>query len=516
MRHFLILVLGLLIISISAHAQLVGCIDKTVTLSKGVGESGVLDATAKWTNGSTLTVRFMGGTPAVQQRIMAFAQQWQQYANIKFNVVSSGNSDIRIAFNRGGYWSYCGTQARRMGAGEPTMNFEGFNERTSDVEMKRTVLHEFGHALGLLHEHKSPLAKIQWNPQKVYAYFMQTQGWSKEQVDQQVINRYSVTMSNKEYDPQSIMHYPIDGSLTMDGYSVGWNNNLSAGDKTLIGEMYPFFGTRPTDPPVTSPGTTNGAAACRLDNVSIDHNVLYQGKYGMRIKGTFLIERSLNQSCKFVAYFYYANGTPLRDRNGVYNTQDGAVATGKDLVPRYASTQFTGEELFLPYDELHVGNGNFNLKAEVSVFDAALRPIARGGATFFTFRSGAVFSPILNTQTFENNQSRMVVMPKFSVENARGQDFLVATYVHYQNGTPVTWYNPATRRNEPVAFSMKFRPGYDNTTYNYGYYSDLFIYISYNYFQAYRRRTWYKYYTAIFQNGQQIATSGWTEFYLDK
>lgn len=500
-----------LLISISSYGQIATCIDKMATTTLGVGESGVLDASAKWTNGAILQVRFLGGSPSVQQRIKQYARLWESYANIKFNFIEYGNADIRIGFNRGGYWSYAGTIAKRFGQNEQTMNFEGFNDYTSDTELKRTVLHEFGHALGLLHEHKSPLSRIQWNKQRVYAYFLQTQGWSPSQVDEQVLNRYSVTMSNNEYDPTSIMHYPIDRSLTIDGYSVGWNTELSTGDKKLIGEMYPFStGT------TTTGGNNSSLVSCKLNNVTIDHNILVGGKYGMRIKGSFQVNNSNGRKCMFVAYFYTSDGTPLRDFNQQYYTLNGNVSVGKDVIPIYDASVFNNEELFIPYDELHLLKGNHNLKAVVSIFDDHNREIAQGGATYFTYRNGAVFSDIINVQSFDNTNFRLIVMPKFTIQNARSERFMVTAYFYYQDGTPVTYFDQTLGRNANLAFSNSFTPQYDNTTYNYGYYSDLFLYVPYNYFSILNRRTYYKYYTAMFKDGVQVATSPWTTFYLDK
>lgn len=156
----------LLTLTIAASAQVASCIDKVATASLGDVHYGVLDASAKWTNGAIVTVRFLGGTDYIHQKIQQYARVWESFANIKFNFISYGNADIRIGFDPGGYWSYAGTQSRNIGPNDKTMNYEGFNEYTPEDVLKRTILHEFGHALGLLHEHKSPLSRIQWNKPK--------------------------------------------------------------------------------------------------------------------------------------------------------------------------------------------------------------------------------------------------------------------------------------------------------------------------------------------------------------
>ena len=130
------------------------------------------------------------------------------------------------------------------------MNFGWFTDRTPDYEIRRTTLHEFGHALGLIHEHQNPLQNIQWNVEKVYTYYAQTQGWSRQDVDQNLFRKYSSTQTQFcRYDPLSIMHYSVPKQLTLDGFEVRWNYQLSVEDKGFIGRMYPFKGPRITTCP---------------------------------------------------------------------------------------------------------------------------------------------------------------------------------------------------------------------------------------------------------------------------
>jgi hypothetical protein len=139
-----------------------------------------------------------------------------------------------------GSWSYLGTDALGITKNRPTMNYGWLTPTTADNEYSRVVLHEFGHAFGCIHEHQHPTNGIPWDKEKVYAYYRQTDGWSKADVDAQLFARYSQTETNfSQFDPKSIMLYAIPEDLTVGNFSVGWNRVLSDMDREFIGRMYP-------------------------------------------------------------------------------------------------------------------------------------------------------------------------------------------------------------------------------------------------------------------------------------
>lgn len=220
---------------------------------------GVYYSELKWENKKTLTVSFHNGTQFLQNQVKKYAPLWSAYTNIKYEFVTNKDADIRIGFYQGkGSWSLIGKQAASSsvdistgnsigGRNGISMNFGWFDEKTSEAEFKRTILHEFGHSLSLLHEHKNPASGIKWNYPKVYAYYMQTQNWTKEQVDNNVLKKYSVSQTNNTYDPRSIMHYPVSKEFTLDGFAVGYNYELSEGDKKLAASIYPAQAPKPSN-----------------------------------------------------------------------------------------------------------------------------------------------------------------------------------------------------------------------------------------------------------------------------
>jgi len=101
--------------------------------------------------------------------------------------------------------------------------------------------------------------------------------------------------------------------------------------------------------------STSSRVSGSIRNIWIDHNVSDSyGNKGMRIHVKFDINGMLNRTGQAAAYFYYANGNPLRDTNGSNRTSDGNVATHVNFTPNYENCTFNDLSIFMPYTELHL------------------------------------------------------------------------------------------------------------------------------------------------------------------
>lgn len=219
-------------------------VDNTrVTILRSGGRTRAAFEIAKlWENGRTLRCRFVDGLPEVQTKVAAIAKEWEAYANLKLEFVTSGAADIRIGFGERGFsWSTVGTDAHTVPSNETTMNFGWLEPSTEMREYQRVVRHEFGHALGMIHEHQNPAAQgqIPWDKPKVYAYYAQ-QGWNKDDVDFNIFQVYSEDSTNHSaFDKTSIMEYAIPDSLTIGSYAIGWNTEFSPLDMEYMRRQYP-------------------------------------------------------------------------------------------------------------------------------------------------------------------------------------------------------------------------------------------------------------------------------------
>jgi hypothetical protein len=198
----------------------------------------------KWPVGSAIKVKFVGGSAALQQKVRKVAERWTDagLANLRFNFVPSGDADIRVAFAQGdGSWSYIGTYCKNIPQNQPTMNYGWLTDASSADEIQRVVLHEFGHALGLIHEHQNPKNAINWNkPVVIQDLSGPPNNWDAATIQHNMFDKYDpAKVTATAVDADSIMMYPIPKSWTLDGFSADLNADLSPNDKKLIHKVYP-------------------------------------------------------------------------------------------------------------------------------------------------------------------------------------------------------------------------------------------------------------------------------------
>jgi len=192
-----------------------------------------------WSPGRTLRISFVNDAEApLKQAIFAAACKWLPYVNLKFELVADDDFDSEIKIHTGGdvefNYSVYGTDALTSAGASMVLGV------TLDQEsFERTVIHEFGHALGAEHEHQHPDANIPWDIPKVYEHYA-SKGIDKATVDENVLARVeNSSLSKLPYDRHSIMHYPVLQALTLGDWEVGINSQISDKDKAFMRLAYP-------------------------------------------------------------------------------------------------------------------------------------------------------------------------------------------------------------------------------------------------------------------------------------
>ena len=212
------------------------------------GDRLALDVSKWWGPSVDLTVGFLDNpSRELRDKILLHLNAWARDAAVRFHEVTT-DPVVRISRltehdhpGLGGYWSWEGTDIDTIAADEPTMNLEGFTVTTPDSEFRRVVRHEAGHSLGFPHEHLRQELVSRLDREKVIADYMATQGWSEQEVIDQVLTplEESSIFGTALVDETSIMCYQIEGELTLDGVPIIGGVDITETDHRFAALVYP-------------------------------------------------------------------------------------------------------------------------------------------------------------------------------------------------------------------------------------------------------------------------------------
>jgi hypothetical protein len=207
-----------------------------------------------WEPGAVLRVCFISPNGQANSIVAQAADRWNQVsANVRLDFGSlaaprlcgpGANAHIRVGYNdRNEFWSAIGRDA--------LVNVRGWNDPSVSLDINAvvsgqaygTILHEFGHALGLNHEHQRPSpygceSEIVWD--RAIQYYQVNFGWAPNLTYSQLGPRDPGPAVMTEYfDPTSIMMYPFPAFILAGGsnsrcFVADAAEELSEGDRNAL------------------------------------------------------------------------------------------------------------------------------------------------------------------------------------------------------------------------------------------------------------------------------------------
>ncbi|KAK7962943.1 zincin [Apiospora aurea] len=183
-------------------------------------------------------VRFLNGSDEEKELVKSLVKKHVHTLGIpirfKFMPNSyTGPSTIRIKFvSSGNSKSKVGLWAMDRNAHDTTMTLN-LASTEDPARKQRSILHEFGHALGLQHQHQHPDSGIQWDEAALKRRVQRDKA-----IKSQYVDRIPCPVS-EPYDKHSIMHYRVAVRDTLNlTKPVPRKYVFSKGDKARLKKMY--------------------------------------------------------------------------------------------------------------------------------------------------------------------------------------------------------------------------------------------------------------------------------------
>ncbi len=192
-------------------------------------------------NQDSITFYFEDGTKTQQHEVKKFAKLWQRYTGIEFLYTKTKPS--MFSFKKYYKITFKGNSNQSAkGAVNGTIQLGNLSDNI--IFRKTTILHEFGHMLGLGHEHQRTDRPPALDNLKLIQACVKNQRQSKDWCKENFFNIIETEVFiESDYDASSIMHYDLK-NITGDNLSMlktlpkSQFNTLSYTDKYFIAMLY--------------------------------------------------------------------------------------------------------------------------------------------------------------------------------------------------------------------------------------------------------------------------------------
>lgn len=128
--------------------------------------------------------------------------------------------------------------------------------------------------------------------------------------------------------------------------------------------QYDFEYTKPGSPADVE---TSEKADATFEDLWVDYDVTQNGKKGMLIHVKFTAINLKDVDCYLAIYFEKKNGEKIDGHSEGYRSKNGQLAVYKTLKPGFAEASYKDLQLFMPYAEIRLDPGKYDLKLEADI-----------------------------------------------------------------------------------------------------------------------------------------------------
>lgn len=229
-----------------------------------------------------------------------------------------------------------------------------------------------------------------------------------------------------------------------------------------------------------------------FDSIWVDYDIKEDDVLGMRIHLKFTAYGMKNMDAYLAIYYTYNDDIAgiLKDKNNQFVSSAGDVAVYKSIKPGYDPAIYDDLSVFMPYSELDLEPGVYDLTMDVKLIYKAGGEISK--LTYYDFEYSKPGSPAdvesetkvdvtfedmwVDYDVTENGKLGMRIHLKFTAFNMKGLDAYAAIYFEKKNGEKIEGINSGYRsKNGQLAVYKSIKPAYDEAVYK-----DLQLFMPYS------------------------------------
>lgn len=234
------------------------------------------------------------------------------------------------------------------------------------------------------------------------------------------------------------------------------------------------------------------APRASFDSIWVDYDITENNQRGMRIHLKFQTYEMKDMDSYVAIYFEYNDDLAgyLKDKNKNFGSSEGDVALYKSIKPAYDNAVYKDLQLFMPYTELDLEPGIYDLTMDVKLIYKQGGMIDR--LTYYDFEYTKPGSPAdvestakadatlhdmrIDYNVTEEGKKGMLIHINMTTYNLKDVDCYVAVYFETKKGTRIEGNSSAYRSKAgQLAVYKSIKPAYSEAVYK-----DLKLFMPYS------------------------------------